>query len=368
MATYLTPTEPTPLNGFDDDGDTRLLGQSHINQGGLSEALAAKLLSGSIGESQAYPDSQLVERFWFNVQHGHPGLQTNNELGSVIQRLRTLPATASQEHSPSILFEVIDRAQVDFSSVFTFCIAAPRAPRDSVYVLRLARWKPLPDSDDWHWAVEILSEDANELPDSEEGKELHRVGTVKEMDLQLLVLGVNRDGIDCPLTDAPFNPTNPYNMTPTPSYVVSNLPDTSNFIAMLAGTKIGDLVVEHLHGIGNIMNLECNATAAYDDFKWAIQAMEAGDGKVTYTFRKFVGKKDSPSPGLINLRDGDEIRFGQGKGLKVVKGSPGPLPALCNLQLDEVAEDLGCRDDPMTPTDFANVLTAKFLSKSGGPA
>ena len=49
---------------------------------------------------------------------------------------------------------------------------------------------------------------------------------------------------------------------------------------MFAGTKVGDLVVEQLNGIENIMNLECNASQAYDDLKWAIQAKEADDGKV----------------------------------------------------------------------------------------
>jgi len=49
---------------------------------------------------------------------------------------------------------------------------------------------------------------------------------------------------------------------------------------MFAGTKVRDLVVEQLSGIGNIMNLECNASMAYDDLKWAIQAKEDDDGKV----------------------------------------------------------------------------------------
>lgn len=42
--------------------------------------------------------------------------------------------------------------------------------------------------------------------------------------------------------------------------------------------------------------------------------------------------KNSPGPGFIKLRDGDEIQFGQGEA-KDVEGFPGgPLPALCNLQ------------------------------------
>jgi hypothetical protein len=49
---------------------------------------------------------------------------------------------------------------------------------------------------------------------------------------------------------------------------------------MLAGIEVGDLVVEHLNGVGNIMTLELNALQAYDDFRWAIQAKVEDDGKV----------------------------------------------------------------------------------------
>ena len=49
---------------------------------------------------------------------------------------------------------------------------------------------------------------------------------------------------------------------------------------MFVGTEIRDLVVEHLNGVENIMNLEMNASEAYDDLKWTIQAKEDDDGKV----------------------------------------------------------------------------------------
>jgi len=48
-------------------------------QGGKLQGLTAKLLSGFIEESHTYPDSQLVDQFWFNVEKGHPGLRTNSE-------------------------------------------------------------------------------------------------------------------------------------------------------------------------------------------------------------------------------------------------------------------------------------------------
>jgi hypothetical protein len=42
---------------------------------------------------------------------------------------------------------------------------------------------------------------------------------------------------------------------------------------------VRDLVVEHLNGIDNVVNLEMNAHAKYDKIEWAIQANE-DHGKV----------------------------------------------------------------------------------------
>jgi hypothetical protein len=41
---------------------------------------------------------------------------------------------------------------------------------------------------------------------------------------------------------------------------------------MMAGPQVRDLVVEHLNGIGNVMNLEWNAQTTHDKIEWAIQA------------------------------------------------------------------------------------------------
>jgi hypothetical protein len=48
---------------------------------------------------------------------------------------------------------------------------------------------------------------------------------------------------------------------------------------MLAGTEVRDLVVTHLNGIRNIMNLQRDASQAYSDLQWAIEAKE-DNGKV----------------------------------------------------------------------------------------
>jgi hypothetical protein len=38
-----------------------------------------------------------------------------------------------------------------------------------------------------------------------------------------------------------------------------------------------DLVIKHLNSIGNVMNLEMNVHATYDNIKWAIQAKDHDD-------------------------------------------------------------------------------------------
>ena len=49
---------------------------------------------------------------------------------------------------------------------------------------------------------------------------------------------------------------------------------------MFAGTTVRDLVMEHLNGIGNVMNLQVDARTTYDAIEWAIRAEKDGDDKV----------------------------------------------------------------------------------------
>ena len=56
-------------------------------------------------------------------------------------------------------------------------------------------------------------------------------------------------------------------------------PDTLKCIAMFAGTATRDLVLQHLNGVGNVMNLQADAHTAFDDLKWGIEA-ENKNGKV----------------------------------------------------------------------------------------
>ncbi len=41
---------------------------------------------------------------------------------------------------------------------------------------------------------------------------------------------------------------------------------------MFAGTATRDLVLQHLNGLGNLMNIESNAHNAYDNLWWGIEA------------------------------------------------------------------------------------------------
>ncbi|KAF8576101.1 hypothetical protein K439DRAFT_1664763 [Ramaria rubella] len=107
--------------------------------------------------------------------------------------------------------------------------------------------------------------------------------------------------------------------------------DTLALISMFAGEKTMKGVVEHLNSIGNAMNVQSDAHTMYDKLWWGMEAQEC-DGKVKYVHRRVsrTVPKD-PGPGFILLKDGDEIKFGQGcDGEKLGNG---PLPLLCNLHL-----------------------------------
>lgn len=102
--------------------------------------------------------------------------------------------------------------------------------------------------------------------------------------------------------------------------------------------------------------------------------------QVVYIYRKF-SHKNEVGPGLIQLKDGDEIPFG--RGVKAGELGSGPSPVLCNLQyavarilrmsgaaeaiaqLKDDADDSDFPHDHLASKDFANILTAKLLLNSG---
>jgi hypothetical protein len=43
---------------------------------------------------------------------------------------------------------------------------------------------------------------------------------------------------------------------------------------MLARPEVSNLVMQNLNGIGNFVNMQQDAHAAYDDLKWGIEAYD----------------------------------------------------------------------------------------------
>ncbi|KIM76455.1 hypothetical protein PILCRDRAFT_826234 [Piloderma croceum F 1598] len=333
------------------------------------KAPAAKLLSCCIRESRpAYPDSTLLENFWQNFRECHTGFRMN------IQRLDTLPGSVPQEESVRVLFQDINRDNVNFTPIFEMA--------DELFThLGIAFQNPggpklgggTPYS-----VSEFVSKNTDELV-----REAAQQGFGMRKQEVLKALSFKRDGNKCILTGSPFYPMDPDGVDPILSHIIPdsihNKPHTLECIGMLAGTKVWDIVVKNLNEIGNVMNLQWDAQAAYRDIRCAIQANVMDDGKIIYTFRKLL-REDSLGPGCIQLRHGDAISFGSGQAEEL--GS-GPSPVLCNLQyvvarilcmsgaaevIAQLKYDADDSDIPYTElasTDFINILTAKLLLNSG---
>jgi hypothetical protein len=148
---------------------------------------------------------------------------------------------------------------------------------------------------------------------------------------------------------------------------------------MFAGTATSKLVMDELNGIGNVMNLESNAHTAYDNLIWGIEAQKDGEMvrlqmltccyhllvyKVKYIYRRVrVPPTTEPGPGIICLRDGDEIKFGGGPDGKTLRG---PSPLLGNLQLavarvmkmSGAAELIAQWKDDADDSDFPHIYVA----------
>jgi len=148
---------------------------------------------------------------------------------------------------------------------------------------------------------------------------------------------------------------------------------------MFAGNEARDLVIQHLNGIGNVMNIEKNAHDIYDELRCGIEAQN-DNGVVKYIYRRVpLLPHHDIGPSIIRLRDGDRIEFGVG-----TEGSRlgvGPLPLLCNLQLavarvlkmsgaadiiTQLMEDSDDSDFPhnfIASNDFCDILDAKLVLK-----
>jgi len=185
-------------------------------------------------------------------------------------------------------------------------------------------------------------------------------GTRKQAALKALLF--KRDGNSCLWTGMTF--VGPMGVVPILAHVIPNSvhdkPDTLKCIAMFAGERVRDLVIQYLNHTGNVMNIQSDAHTAYDSLRWGIEAQSHDNGKVKYIFRTIPPSPNS-SPGFIRLREGDEINFGQGP--EGERFGRGPLPLLCNLQLavarvlhmSGAAEIIAQLKDDADDTDFSNV-------------
>ncbi|KAF8330339.1 uncharacterized protein EI90DRAFT_3124372 [Cantharellus anzutake] len=332
------------------------------------KAVTPRLMSGFIAESQALGGT-LVDQFWIVVGKCHPRLEEN------IKILRHTEFS-SPLHSETLLFKGVNREAVNFSPIFQMgaelfahlCVAL------SVMNLRSRKsgsGTPFSVND-------FIAKDTDELLQMAASEGL---GTRKRAALGALIF--KRDGQSCPLTGLPFafdpeDGVKPHLAHIIP-YLVHNKPETIKCIAMLAGTAICDLVLEQLNGPGNLMLIQSDAHAAYGDIRWGIEARNE-NGMFKYIYRR-VPYKTAKGPGIIRLRDGDQIVFGGGP--EAARLGPGPNPLLCNVQLavartvrmsgaaDIIAQMIDDGDDSDFPhvyiasPAFCDILTAQ-LQLAGG--
>lgn len=54
--------------------------------------------------------------------------------------------------------------------------------------------------------------------------------------------------------------------------LVSSQPDTLDCIATFAGDEARSIVIQNLNRIGNVMNIEANASMSYHSMRWGIEA------------------------------------------------------------------------------------------------
>ncbi|KAG6379309.1 hypothetical protein JVT61DRAFT_11764 [Boletus reticuloceps] len=297
--------------------DTRRI-QASGKQSGTFRAITPKLLYYLIEESQKF-GGDVLDQFW-------------EQLGACDDKLKENIESLNQEDFVSAqtsfdaLFRGLDPKNVNFKPVLE--MAAEYFTHLGVAFMNPGGRKS--GASTGFSVSEVVNEEADKLLQqvNEEGD----FGTRKQELLK--ALSFKRDGNFCLLTDMEFRPFRKFGIFPALVHIIPNSihgkPDTLKCIAMFAGAATVDEVLHHLNNIGNVMNMELNAHASYDNLDWGIEAKEEG-GEVKYIFRLVPTDPGVRGMGIITLRDDDEIRFGRGPEGK--KLGNGPLPILCNLQL-----------------------------------
>jgi hypothetical protein len=74
-------------------------------------------------------------------------------------------------------------------------------------------------------------------------------------------------------------------------------------IAMFAGAKARDLVLQHLNAPGNVFNLQSDAHTAFDNLKWGIEA-QVENGKVLISKCHYANITHCALSGQVYLQEG----------------------------------------------------------------
>ncbi|KAF8071555.1 hypothetical protein FPV67DRAFT_1667049 [Lyophyllum atratum] len=324
------------------------------------KTVCRKLLSCFVMESHRLRGT-LLEQFWNAVERCHPQFSEN------VQRLRTADYSCVGQ-TEQTLFDGVESATVEFTPVFE--LAA------DVFTHVGLAFVNSENRQIWRFFSPPTGTNARDDP----GKEPHHTQSQESLKLSAL----KRDGTSCPLTKMAFfgmEGVDPILMHVIPDSVRSK-PDTLKYIAVLGGRVARDKVLEFANTIDNVWAMEANVAAAHRLCKWGIEACCNTDdpsrkhGKVEYVLRTFSFDSEQ-NIGSTRLRDGDEIRFGDGPEGPLLRCGPHPL--LCNVRLAvgralytsgaaefitrlmEDADESNRQCDVLKDRDFENVLDAKLL-------
>ncbi|KAF8573916.1 hypothetical protein K439DRAFT_1665638 [Ramaria rubella] len=277
--------------------------------GGKYQAITSELLSAAIIESNKLGGS-LLDKFWENLAECDPRLEENVNL------FKSDPESIQPEMIVGALMQGLQSEEIDFSPVLN--LAAEVFTHLGVAFMNPGGAKSKSDTPFSVGELDRMETDSLLAITNADGKFGHRKQAA------LKQLAIKRDGKECMFTKRPFNtPATGFResglagIDPVLAHIIPHSfhqkPDTLALISMFAGEKTMEAVVEHLNSIGNAMNIESNAHTLYDRLWWGIEAQER-DGKVKYVHRR-VNRTvpNDPGPGFIALKDGDEIKFGQGR-------------------------------------------------------
>ncbi|KAF8575268.1 hypothetical protein K439DRAFT_1370332, partial [Ramaria rubella] len=312
------------------------------------QAITSELLSAAIIESSQLGGS-LLDKFWNNLADCHPKLKDNGIYYSTI---------------PEVLMQGLHPAEIDSSPILS--LAAEVFTHLGVTFLHHEGLHSKNDTPFSVGELDRMEMDALLTVPNADGKFGHRKEAV------LIQLATRHDGNACMFTKKSFNPAargfcnaDLNGIDHILAHIIPHsLHQKSNTLALIstfAGEKTAKVVLEHSN---SPMNIQSDAHQMYGNLFWGIEAQER-DGTVKYVYRRVSRTViTDPGPGFILLKDGDEMKFGQGPEGETLGN--GPLPLLCNLHLavarviltSGAASIIAQWIDEADDTDFPHVYVA----------